>query len=196
MKNLIFSLTAGTLLLCSLSSCKKNEPTSSTSTGFEVSSPNRQIISPSENLKSTTTISNYNFVNEIRGEVENKEFEKGNIVKNFTVNRLWLSTVKIQDFSHVDLDENIDDMDNYVTSFKVYVRDNDALNGELRLLAEGNSTGNLTVVDTDFYDFTLSYSNFSLILESEFNADPGKRSLLIDAHVGISYEYTTAERKE
>lgn len=134
-------------------------------------------------------------MNEVRGEVESEELDKGNIVKDFTVNRLWLSEAKIQDFSHVDIDENIDDLNNYLTSFKVYAQDNN-LNGDLRLLAEGNSTGNLTIVDTDFYAYTLSYPDFSLILKSEFNADPGSRSILINASVGISYEYTTAERKE
>lgn len=195
MKNLIFSLAAGTLLLCSATSCKKNDASNSTSTSFSVSSSNRQLILPNDEFKSTTTISNYNFVNEVRGEVESKELDKGNIVKDFTVNRLWLSEAKIQDFSHVDIDENIDDLNNYLTSFKVYAQDNN-LNDDLRLLAEGNSTGNLTIVDTDFYAYTLSYPDFSLILKSEFNADPGSRSILINASVGISYEYTTAERKE
>ncbi|UKN02215.1 hypothetical protein K6119_01620 [Paracrocinitomix mangrovi] len=194
MKQLIYSTLVALPLMATLNSCNKPDFTNGVSTSIEVSEPGRQIIHSGEELTSLTYVSTSNFVHEERGKVEEEEFKKGYSVMDFTVNRVWVSTVEVVDYSHVDLDPNITDLSDHLESFELQIW-NSNFEGEPKVLAIGTAEGYLESSDLNFYQYTQLYPDFILTLNGKYTSQPGTRSLLINVHIGISYDYTVKKIK-
>lgn len=195
MKKITSVLVIGALLLGVLQSCKKSEQSHGVSTSIPLTDFSRSIINTGSDLKSTIYLTHTNFIHQERGKVETETYNNGREVKSFKVNRVWISTVKITDFSHVDIDPGTDELNGYVDNFQLFIQDNNLV-GQPLLLAEGTKLGYLDLLEVDFYAYATTYPDFNLHLVSTFNADPGARSILIQADAGMSYDYVTKEMKK